>query len=215
MEREKHIIVLPGLGDHTTLLELPTRTWRKRYNTTPHIYHVGWNDTSTDYKTKLKKIADKATLLAENKSILLSIIGCSAGSSLAVNLSQYLEQRGIEVEGGIFANCGRLFKGSETGIRTLEFAAKNSPAFFESVITCGEHLQKMTAAQRKQIMTFHPWRGMDEIVPVETTLVEGATNIEVSCIGHAFTICAVMMRYADLMFEHIEKLEKARLKSER
>lgn len=202
-----HLFILPGLGDHTWFFRRLTAKWEEKFSIRPHILHVGWYERSTGFQMKLSKLIGQIETYADNPSLNVSLLGASAGASAAINIWRKMADRGKNINGGIIINCGRLRKGDNVRIRTLEFAARSSPAFRDSVLRCEKYLEKLTAADRKKILTFRPI--IDEIVPSSTVVVDGAVNILLPSIEHLLSIAMVMTLYPKVVMGHIKKLEKS------
>ncbi len=165
MTRKHHIIYIPGLSDQRKSYELVVNRW-SLYGIIPHVYRVGWNDEES-FKPKLKRLISFINGFLD-KGDIVSLIGASAGGSVALNA--LIEQPKINA---VVNLCGRLRAGKNV-FPTLKVASKNSSSFRESVMLFESREPKMTKSLRQKVLTLTPiW---DEIVPKPTVFLNGATN---------------------------------------
>ena len=117
----------------------------------------------------------------------ISIIGCSAGGSAALNA---LLKRPGKVERAINV-CGRLRRGRQKGFRSFESRTRSSKSFAQSVDFFEQHEESLSDEERKRVMTVRPLFG-DELVPADTVSLSGACNIVIPSIEHVFSIYAAL-----------------------
>lgn len=205
MFKERHIFIFTGLGDNMSFLRWSTRGWENKYGVKAHVVAVGWYDKSTDLQAKLIKLSDQIKPFISDKKIQVSFLGISAGASLAINIWRFLVKKRLSVNGGIIVNCGRVKKGNNIRFRTLKFSTYNSYSYRESIIQCKDNLSKLSPQDKQKILTFRAL--FDEIVPASTTTIEGATNILLPTIEHAFSIGVVMTLYSRFITDFISKIK--------
>lgn len=170
---------LPGLNDQSFLSHffinvLPYFWDPKEFPL--HIIYPHWSEGKS-FQKKLQCIVDEVESLTKQFE-LVSLIGQSAGGSAALNTFAVLRNDVV----ACVNVTGRLSEG--VGVSpTLTTASKNSPAFYGSVWDF-EHRYEPTLSvgDRKRVLTLRPrW---DEIVPAQTVLLQGATNMDIPMIEH-------------------------------
>ena len=176
----KKVIIIPGLSGETKSLEFFTRNWRKN-GVEPIIYPIIWRDDES-FDLKMKELRKFIVNLTKDKS-KISIIGCSAGGSMALNI--FLENPDV-IDRAVNI-CGRIRKGNQVGFRSFEFRSRTSYAFAESEKSFENKEKSLSKDQREKIMTIRPLFG-DELVPSNTVGVEGSKNIRVPTIEHTLSI---------------------------
>ena len=179
------VIILPGLGDHVRYIKWATRNW-SQVGLEPIIHPMYWYD-GKDFKTKLDEVISLVDDLSKTSE--LSVVGCSAGGSAALNV---FAARPNKIKRAV-SICGRLKIGNKIGFRSLEARAVKSPAFAESVTFFEKQEKNLTENQRKRIVTIRARFG-DELVPSDTASLEGGRNILVPTPEHSLSI------YASLKF---------------
>jgi hypothetical protein len=187
MSCKHHVVITPGISGEIRGLKFATKNWQKRYGIYPEVIQTVWKD-EIGLEPKLKKVTDLIDSLVE-KGHKVSLIGTSAGGSLMMNA--FVDRVGV-VEKAINV-CGFLRPGTEEGYRSLEERSAESIAFRESVLRFEKLENKLTAEDRKKILTVRPlW---DELVPGKTVTVDGALNIQIPTIEHVFSIATAMVLY--------------------
>lgn len=186
------VIIVPGLGDRTDYIERVTQNWPQRYSLEPAVYAFGWYDPAESYdqkQTELKTKIDELTELGQ-----VSIIGISAGGSLAVNvLDRYPDQIACAVN-----ICGlvRIRDKDQSSERFVR-----SPLLRKSVEEVSTH--KILS---DRIMTLRPL--FDGIVATENVPIEGAQNIRMRTALHGFSIMWALWRRAESMTNFIHEHDK-------
>ncbi|MDP1722901.1 MAG: hypothetical protein Q8L37_06890 [Candidatus Gottesmanbacteria bacterium] len=179
------VIIIPGLGDETRVLGYITWHW-KSYGLEPVVYSVGWRDGEESFRLKLNRLVKLIDEFVK-KGAMVSLVGTSAGGSAALNA---FTERKNKIH-RVINVCGRLRVGPTTGLRSFASKTKSSPAFAQSVRLCEQSIKRLAVADRKKIMTVHAMFG-DELVPSETTIIEGANNIQVPTAEHIVSIGAAL-----------------------
>lgn len=181
MNKEHSVIVIPGLGDETRLLQVATNHW-KRHGLNTIVHSVGWSDGEPSFEPKLKILVEMIDRL-KNKGAVVSLVGTSAGGSAALNA--FIERRNVVHR--VVNVCGRLRKGPTTGFRSFEAKTASSPSFAESVKLFESREGSLTYLDKQKIMTVRAMFG-DELVPADTTILQGALNTRVPSPEHVFSI---------------------------
>lgn len=182
MSKEHKVIVIPGLGDQRTKpLELAVGHWRLQ-GLESIVHAVGWHDGEDSFEPKLQRLTEMIDRFSQEGD-KVSLVGTSAGGSAALNA--FIERR--DVVHRIINVCGRLRVGPEAGFRSFEAKSKSSQSFAESVKLCEVKQETLSDQDKKKIMTVRAMFG-DELVPPETTIVEGAYNTKVPTPEHMFSI---------------------------
>lgn len=174
-ERKFHnVVILAGTGDSKTvrMMDLATRHW-KNHGLVVTIYNVGWKDNSTKLESKLAEIEKLVEKLAVKGEV--SIIGCSAGGSAAFNL--LLKRRDI-IQKAI-SICGRL--------RTSKAWSPSSNKLHQSVLLFEGQEAQIPEELKRRMMTVSPQFG-DQLVPSDTSHMEGAYNFKIPTAEHNFSI---------------------------
>lgn len=192
------VIIIPGLGDNTRVLAWVVGYW-KRYGLDPIVYSVGWRDGEESFRPKLKKLVALIDKYAKNGN-RVSLVGTSAGGSAALNA--FIERKSKIHR--VINVCGRLRVGPTAGYRSFKAKTKSSPAFVESVRLCERGIEQLSLPDRRKIMTVRAMFG-DELVPPETTIVDGALNIQIPTAEHMFSIGAALTIYSGALIFFLNK----------
>lgn len=191
------VIIIPGLGDDAHKLEFATKHFIK-HNLTPHVYSVAWHKEPYDFHTKLTQLLSLIDNYKSNGS-KVSLIGCSAGGSAVLNA--FVER--LNSIRRVINVCGRLRTGNQKGFRSYEARTKSSKAFAESVKLFESHENRLSVEDRKKVMTVRAMFG-DELVPSDTTVLEGACNIQVPTIEHMLSIAASLTLFSKPLIDFIK-----------
>lgn len=195
MNKEHHVIYVPGLNDTNPFYELLINRW-SIYGIIPHVYRVGWHDGETSFSPKLKRLVDHVDqYIGEGHQV--SLVGGSAGGSAVLNA--LLEEPKITA---IVNLCGRLRAGVHV-FPSLETASKRSLAFRDSVIMFEKNEPRMSDDQRRKVLNLIPlW---DEVVPKSTVALEGATNRTLPTVEHLFSGLLGMTILSPVIMNFIKK----------
>jgi pimeloyl-ACP methyl ester carboxylesterase len=182
----KHkVILIPGLGDQVKPLKWAVRNWPDQ-DLEPIVHAIRWHDGETSFKPKLKILVDMIDSLSRQGD-RVSLIGTSAGGSAALNA--FIERSGKVHK--MINVCGRLRTGPVTGFRSFGTKTISSPAFANSIKLCESREKELSNAERKRIMTVRSLFG-DELVPGETTVIQGANNRTVPVPEHMLSIVSAL-----------------------
>lgn len=170
------VMIFPGLSDDTSKLQLAT-TWWTQFGLEPVVMRVGWKEDISAEK-KLAELLELARKLASDGK--LSVLGTSAGGSLAFNLfsrNQQLFATAVSV-------CGRLKAGDQKGWRSLDKRAESSQLFKQLVLMLNHDFISIDCKNR--LMTVSAVA--DELVPADTSVFPGAKNIKIPAVEHGASI---------------------------
>lgn len=192
------ILVIPGLGHLETLTVWAVRRW-KWQTLTPKVYNVDWYDVHESFEDKLSKLLTYINLLKRNEATV-SLIGLSAGGSFAVN-AFVRQPKKIK---HVICICAQLRRGTSNGFQSFDRLARTSTIFRDSVLACETSTTKLTTQEKNKITTFHALFG-DELVPPDTTIIQGAENLKIPTGEHVLSITAVMTIFSRRLFNALKK----------
>lgn len=179
--RMRKIIVVSGLGDSKRELGLGSAWW-KNEGLRPFIFLPNWGN-GKGVKPKLVRLLKMIDKESGKETIFL--MGISAGASLAMNA---FLQRLDRVE-KMVSLCGRLrFGYSPDKIRRkMQKETLAYRAFRESVKLLESNVKNLEKKDRKRVLTVSAKFG-DELIPIETSRLEGAKNILIPTAEHILSI---------------------------
>ena len=196
MDRERHVVIVPGLSDNPAGLRWLTRNWVERYGLIPHIVRFGWYGHVDDFAPRLDRLGEYIDgLLADGKHV--SLLGTSAGASAVLN-AFFSRRDAIQ---GVVSVCGRLRAGE--GVYPSLDHSRNRRLFKPSVLRCEEGIGGLTSADKGHILTVSPL--FDEFVPVATMTIAGATNRRIVAIEHMAGIYLALSVYARIVVDFLAR----------
>lgn len=182
------LIMVPGLSDNNVFNPILIWWW-KQQGFKMIIFQPKWKE-SEDYQTKLNRLLN--LIDEESKNNLVSLIGTSAGGSLVINA---FNKRPDKIN-KVITVCSRLKKGEE-------FDTKDYPSFGESVLESEKNINQFSTKDKEKIMTIRS-KFFDELVPNNTSIIDGAKNITVPTGGHLFSILSSLSWYSKPLVEFIK-----------
>lgn len=183
---EKHsVIVIPGLGNETRAIFWAVDHWR-RHHLQPIVYPIEWYNKEKEFSRQLQLLVELIDRLIFDEH-LVSLVGCSAGGSAALNA--FVERRSVIHR--VVNVCGRLRRGNHRGFRSFEARTVSSPIFAKSVKLFEHRENTLSHQDRKRVMTIHALFG-DELVPPDTAILRNAYNIVVPTPEHMLSIAAAL-----------------------
>lgn len=188
----ENIIIVPGLGDDTWILEMVIKWWNKK-NTNVCFFETDWGNKET-YQEKLSRLLRKIDEEKEG----VTLIGISAGASLSLNAYR---QRNNKID-KLISLCGRLKNGIAPGFRKQQEETLKVKSFQDSVNDFEKNEKLLTEKDRKKIMTVSAGWG-DPIIPANTSTLTGAKNITIPAGGHLSSIVAGLTIYSSKLKEFI------------
>lgn len=194
MPRSKEILYFNGL--ERTGVGRPERTLinylRFRGITMNHA-EVAWH-SDLPYQKIFETAMNRAEELLQ-KSEYLTLVGASAGGSLAVNVFHALSQRYPAAELRAVSLSGRLKVANlDTFSRSVMARPNPSQSFIDSVIACDYNtLPQLSQHQKSRMLTVQPLA--DEAIPLSTMGIEGVQNQTVPIAGHVagIALAALML----------------------
>ncbi|MEK7522547.1 MAG: hypothetical protein AAB569_03130 [Patescibacteria group bacterium] len=142
-----HVIVIPGLGNNVKKHEWAMEGWKK-FGIIPHVFDTKWKTEENGFQPKLNNALELVDSLV-NKNTRISIIGNSAGSSLALNI---FDERKKQIN-RVIINCGRVRDGDWPWF-TFDQATASSPSFKESVLRAQKLEKIFTNIDKKRLINF-------------------------------------------------------------
>lgn len=185
-ERNHYVIIIPGLGDNVKLTTLGTNHWRN-HGFIPLVHSVGWHDDVNEFVPKLNKIVD----LIDSLPNKVSLVGCSAGGSAVINA--YSSRKGKIHK--VVNVCGRIRIGKIDGFRGFTKKTASSQAFAQSVKLSDNNLKTFNKQDLSKIMTVSAMFG-DQLVPKDTSYLEGAYNYDIPTGEHVLSISMALTLYS-------------------
>lgn len=185
------ILYLNGLGDGKLQRRqvMALNYLAKRGIQVTHA-HVNWRSGES-----FENLCDYVLALAQDQLKLygqITLVGSSAGGSLAINAFAKLRHENIFV----VSLCGRLRPGDLPwwDVRKLERMAylgtvKESKSFYHSVTHCAQiALPSLTEQDKRRVVVVKQWA--DFVVPRSTMDIDGAQTYTLPAIGHGMGIAA-------------------------
>ena len=134
----------------------------------PIVYSVGWRDGENEFLPKLKRLMGLIDKLV-GKGNVVSLLGTSAGGSAVLNA--FIERKNVVHK--IINVSGRLRTGPVTGFRSLN-QKQHQVLRLHTIRLFEAREETLSAVDRRKIMTVRALFG-DELVPSETTILQGHT----------------------------------------
>lgn len=187
MVEKIHVVIIPGLGNEIQKHAWASDRWKKS-GIIPHVFDAKWKTEENGFNKKLDEALELVdVLIATGKKV--SVIGNSAGSSLAINI---FGQRKGKIH-RVVVNCGRV-RTKDWPWFTFNQATASSPSFRESVLRSEKIISELSVTERKKILTLRPL--FDEVVPPWTVPIAGATNEITPSVEHVATIALNMTLFS-------------------
>jgi hypothetical protein len=178
----RHVIYVPGLGDHRTYGQPIILKWWRLFGVKAHYHAIGWQ-SDEPFDMKLSRLVGLVDSLYE-KYGSVSMVGVSAGASAVLNA--FAERKNIS---SIVCICGKINNPQAVG----KIVYDKNPPFKTSLALLQKNLTRLSNPERSRIMSIHPLD--DKTVPPKDTLIKGALEITIPTKGHIFSI------YYSLMFK--------------
>ena len=171
------IVFIPGLGDDNSveMQKKLIKRWNKKGRDLT-IFYPKWHTNET-YKDKY------ARLLATLPKDKFTVVGASAGTSLALTLLGNMPDRVVDV---------RLIAGK---FRNPQYIGQNyqkrAPAFLESVQTSQKVLNNLKQAQLSKITSYRSI--FDGVIRTSEMNIKGAKNVLIPIVGHVPSIVVALI----------------------
>lgn len=190
------VIFVPGLSDATFWATPLQAIWRKN-GFDLHIHTVSWKQKEESFEEKLARLIQKIDVLSKNNT-KISLIGTSAGGSFAMNAFALRKTKVHK----LITISARLQKGNAI-IPSLQLAAFGYPAFYQSVITCGENIDNFSKEDKEKMLTIQSLF-FDEIVPLTTSRISGIQNMKIPIPFHTPSIIGALTFYRSKIISFLQ-----------
>lgn len=192
---QQTVIIIPGLGDREKGIKFITNFWKKN-QFDPIIFPVRWSNNE-NFEQKLNRLL---TLIDElkNKGKVISLVGTSAGGSVAINA--FIRRKKLIYK--VVNICGRLKVGPTEGWRSFKSTTSHHKAFAQSILFLENNAKLLNPGNRKKIMTMTAMFG-DELVPKETNSFEGAYNVSIPTFEHMTSIILSLTLFSNKIFSFL------------
>lgn len=177
----RHIVYIPGLGDHfDPLRRLVLCTWRRR-DTRVTFVPMRWNDQDETYEAKYERIAS-ATAQIKGEEIIL--VGESAGGAMAL----FAFARNLDHVHRLVTICG--YNHGAANVHPSH--RRKHPAFYHLMPVVDEVASSLSPQARRCITTIYSTR--DTVVKPQYSSIEGASNLVLHTPGHLTSIARTLLR---------------------
>lgn len=190
-----HVLILvPGLGNYDRILKL----WIKVFTRGDFkiiVCDVDWKKGELNFEDKVKIVEEKINNLASKKH-KVSIMGLSAGGSIALAAFHALNKK-VSFTVTV-CSCLKLNHDNtkrEKEIFELFPSYKKAVQFFENTI-----LPEMSRPEKEKVLTLRPI--FDELVPVNTMVINGAKNKRVFLLRH-ISLYIILFFFSSYIFKFI------------
>ena len=190
VETRDGVVFIPGLGGGVEQFWPAVWLWINVFGFEVGVFPVNWYGAE-QLDAKLNRLASQV----EDMKLYckeVSIVGLSAGGCLAFNFyTQYphLVYKAVSVG-------GRLRRGMIKGFRSFDSRTASSTSFRQSVIRFEDLNQgRLSQWHRERLMTTRAMLG-DELVPSDTSYLEGAKNIFVPWGEHVMSNALAVTLFA-------------------
>jgi len=178
--------------DDVAAISFFTKLW-PLFGFIPVVLKFGWRDIKNefDFTERINKIIVKVDRLSQDGKV--SIVGCSAGGNIAINV---FFKRADAIQ-KVVNICGALkFAGTSSKFDT--------PIYINSLKICEKILSEMDGKSKERIMTIRPQFG-DEFIKKETVIIEGAKNTTIPTGEHMFSILMALTLFSKKIFDFFKK----------
>jgi pimeloyl-ACP methyl ester carboxylesterase len=178
-----YILYIPGLGDgYDSFRQRALRFWAL-YSVNARLVPMNWYGIET-YDDQFQRSSDIILSLAKNGA-RISLVGESAGASMAINLfAAHPEITSLVTIAGVNQAT------TPVAPRTL----RKGPSFEESRRRVGDSLVMLSQARRRNIHTVSAL--FDSVVMARYSRMNGANNHRILAIGHFMTIAICLTVYS-------------------
>lgn len=179
LERVKHYIYIPGLGDRFDFLrKLVLRVWWQNSKTKVTFVPMRWADKHETYEAKYQRVAE--AIKAVNNKVVL--VGESAGGAMAMFA---LSRHPKEID-HVVTICGYNHDADDVH---LEHKTRH-PAFYQIMPAVDAVVVQLSKKDRARITTIYSTK--DTIVIPDHSRIEGAKAVVLHTPGHLSNIVRVL-----------------------
>ena len=198
-------LYINGLGDGaTTLKDKVVKWWWKRAGLDIRHAHINWYDDK-DLNSKLKSVENKVNELLKEFSAV-TIIGCSAGGSLAVNSFYRLRDKNVcVVSAHARLKSGKYPDGHRMSLRRRAHVGSNkqSRSFYNSVVMAEiDLIPKFNNQDKRRLLTLSQLT--DLVVPIELMKIDGVRQHRSLAFGHSGGFLAHLIADRNLIVRFAE-----------
>ena len=185
---KRHIIYIPGLGDHYDgVRRVCLYLWR-RPGVTVSLVPMRWSDATETYASKQARIAREIKRLPDHA---VTIVGESAGGAVTLDT---LHRHGGSVMRAVTV-CG-MNQGAANVSPTLY---RKNPAFEHAMNAADIAASKLDETERTKLLTLYS--SADFTVRPKNTLLPGVEARDLKIPGHMFAIFGVLLWYYRLILK--------------
>ena len=187
-----YILYIPGLGDsYDGFRKFSIFFWRI-FGVRTELIPMQWYD-GKNYEDKLIRV-ERAIKRAQSKGYTVSLIGESAGGSMAMNVFAHDESLYR-----LISLCG--VNSYKTPISPRIF--QRGPAFKESVsiLNDSQSIAIKTRVKRITVITAL----YDPTVPIKSNIVSGARRVTIWSIGHLTTIVLCLTIFSFVLVREVKR----------
>lgn len=187
-----YIIYIPGLGDHYDgVRRFFLRFW-KIYGVKTQLVPMQWYDGES-YQIKFDSVT-AAVMAAKEKGYTVSLVGESAGASMAMNV--FAQEESLR---RLISLCGVNSFHASVSPRILV----RSPAFKESLRHLAESQKTAVSQRHKDIISIAALS--DPTVSVSKNRINGVKNMQVFSIGHITSILLCLSFFGFIVTREIKR----------
>ncbi|OGK39905.1 hypothetical protein A3A74_05475 [Candidatus Roizmanbacteria bacterium RIFCSPLOWO2_01_FULL_35_13] len=190
-----HILLLvPGLGNYDRILKFWTKVFTKD-DFKIIVCNVDWKKGERNFEDKINIVENRIVELVSKKHEV-SVMGLSAGGSIALAAFHALNKKvrfAVTVCSCLKLNYDNTKREKE--IFELFPSYRKAVQFFENTV-----LPELTLEEKKRILTIRPI--FDEIVPVQTMIIEGANNFRLFLARH-ISLYIILFFFSSYIFKFI------------
>ncbi len=173
------VILVPGLGDGAFFCKCVAAYWRL-FGLRVQVHCIGW--ASGDFEPKLLALLRHIDRASEGGH-RVALVGISAGASAILNA--YMQRKSSV--GKIVTVCGFLRNEHAQETPSFKKHARENPPFGESAHLFERTESLLGEADRHKVLTVRARFG-DQLVPAASSVLPGATNMQVPSLRHGLTI---------------------------
>lgn len=196
-----YVMYVPGLTDKAWHIRSTQRAalalWRLS-GVRARYFVADWADKHESYEHKLGRLTHLITSL-HHKGYRVSLVGCSAGSSLALNA--FAECR--TMISSFVSICGMIKHPKAVDEAVFAF----NKAFKPSMLAAAGNEALLTRADRDKILIVRA--GHDSYVPAEHGAIAQAHTTTLPTIGHVFTIFMAITIFRRRILRFVKQASKA------
>lgn len=189
----KHVLLLPGLGDHHPQILLKLIKHWPLLGVSLHFQPINWNDNEP-WNSKLTRINSRLDELSE-KYGSLGVVAISAGASAALNVYALKTDK---INKLVFI-CGKIAGLDDVNPNYY----KTNPAFKNSLADAQSVLNKLSPADKIKMLAIRPL--YDEVVHTRYSKIPGVRQLVMLSAGHSISIGAALTIYSPIISRFLIK----------